>query len=239
MLLTHIDVLIKEQKEIKYSCQLYEEMIEKWIEREANKVEKIEKEALRNFSDQLAMDLFLNRKDRGSEKIPKDELSTLAQQWQIPLDDWQLTGRSLLNRDAVGNYKFAHRSIMEYLFVKHFLGLPRDQRLIIAWTDQMYKFLHEMLQIRTETGNEIPDLYNVNLREIGKLSNRIPRLLRSKKKELSKNDVEKMIKEFDFFDASRNKRGRGIEHDYQELRSQEEEIVFDLSTGLMWQKSGS
>jgi len=143
MLLAHIDYLINAKREIRYTYEVYEEMVEAWLERERGFVQ--EKEDLRQFSELLAVDLYLKRTLRGAERIPKAELSDLAQQWHIQLDSWKLSGRSLLNRDAEGNYKFAHRSIMEYLFVKRFFD--GDLRCLkCEWTDQMQKFLREMLE---------------------------------------------------------------------------------------------
>jgi hypothetical protein len=50
--------------------------------------------------------------------------------------------RSLLNRDAQGNLKFAHRSIMEYLFVARFRKFPSSTPRL-EWTDQMKRFYWE------------------------------------------------------------------------------------------------
>jgi uncharacterized protein YjbI with pentapeptide repeats len=139
MLLAHIPDLIEHGVGIKTSYQLYEVMVEAWLDRESGWVDK---EALRAFSEQLAVDLFVNRKTRGEEQVTKEELSQLAQQWGVTLEGWKLSGRSLLNRDATGNYKFAHRSIMEFLFVKPWLDNDEKARQV-ALTDQMSKFLAE------------------------------------------------------------------------------------------------
>jgi len=145
MVLTSIPDLLESKQKLEYSYQLYEIMIETWLDREIGITPQLSKERMRGFSERLAADLYFNRMTRGSERIPISELNLLARQWAIPLEDWQLTGRSLLNRDAVGNYKFAHRSIMEYLLVKRFID--GDMSLVdIEWTDTMKKFLTEMLQ---------------------------------------------------------------------------------------------
>jgi hypothetical protein len=145
MLLAHLDDVLKSRRNFKYSYQLYQEMIEAWLRREKGMVKEIEINDLRNFSELLAVDLYLNRAERKSERLPKEELATLADHWRIPLDEWKLTGRSLLNRDAEGNYKFAHRSIMEYLFIVRFFH--QDKRTLqTEWTDQMHVFLWEMVR---------------------------------------------------------------------------------------------
>jgi uncharacterized protein YjbI with pentapeptide repeats len=145
MLLAHIDTLLGTTRTIRYSFELYEEMIEAWLAREEGMVEGVTGKELREFSERLAVDLFCNHDQRGSERIPKPEIAALARQWGIPLEEWKLTSRSLLNRDADGNYKFAHRSIMEYLFVKrHVSGAEEIQS--VPWTDQMRTFLVEMIK---------------------------------------------------------------------------------------------
>ena len=142
MLLAFIPDLMATELRVDHSFELYSALVESWLDRESGWVTK---ENLRAFSERLAVDLFLNRASRGAERIPRSELIDLAREWEVQLDDWQLTGRSLLNRDAAGNYKFAHRSIMEYVFVKCFCDgqVPPNKE---PWTDQMKAFLVEMMR---------------------------------------------------------------------------------------------
>jgi hypothetical protein len=153
MLLAHIDDLLKSGKEFHEKYELYEEMVEAWLQREEGFVQG--KDNLRQFSEILAKDLFLNKEERGAERVPKAALRELANYWKISLDDWKLTGRSLLNRDADGNYKFAHRSFLEYLFVKRFFDGDREC-LGVEWTDQMEEFLWEMLEKQASTTQKLP-----------------------------------------------------------------------------------
>jgi hypothetical protein len=89
------------------------------------------------------------------ERIPYDELAKLAQDWSIDLSQWQLSGRSLLNRDSQGNYKFAHRSIMEFLFVNRIIQGDSDCSGIIL-SDQMKSFLIEQI---------VPESISLDLKE--------------------------------------------------------------------------
>jgi formylglycine-generating enzyme required for sulfatase activity len=146
MLLSYIPDIIETDANLMHTAQLYDIMIEKWLEREERWVKK---EDLLRFSEMLAVDIFINKSTRGFERIPANELGELANQWQIKLENWQITGRSLLNRDAEGNYKFSHRSIMEYLFVRSFLKMSADERPMVDWTDQMKMFCLEMSAIKT------------------------------------------------------------------------------------------
>jgi hypothetical protein len=153
MLLSHIDELIEADRVVRYSFELYEEMIRAWIRREEGFIKR--PDDLRQFSERLAVDLYRNRATRGAERITKSGLSNLARQWNIQLDEWELSGRSLLNRDAAGNYKFAHRSIMEYLFVKRFVE-GEAHTLDVEWTDQMKRFLAEMLEKHLQETGTLP-----------------------------------------------------------------------------------
>ena len=141
MLLAHIPDLLVDDKEFNHSYQIYEAMVDAWIKRESF-IEN--KDNLRNFSNQLAIDLYVNSDIRGAERIPYNQLSALASQWGISVEQWKLTSRSLLNRDSEGNYKFAHRSIMEYLFVKQ-LTEKNEVCSGVFLTDQMMMFLKEVL----------------------------------------------------------------------------------------------
>ena len=143
MLLTHIPDVIGQNTSIQYAYQLYEVMIDGWLDRETYWVDK---GALQSLSERLAENIYLHREQRGAEHVSLEELEKLTDEWGIELQPWQIAGRSLLNRDAEGNNKFAHRSIMEYLFVKRLLALPRREREPVALTDQMRMFLTEMAQ---------------------------------------------------------------------------------------------
>jgi hypothetical protein len=230
MILSHIQDLVQPEKDFKYTFQLYEEMITRWLDREKYFVS--DTAALREFSELLAIDLFKNKSERGGERIHYDDLLPLAQQLNIPLKDWQLRGRSLLNRDVAGNYKFAHRSIMEYLFVKRILEMQPETRPSVALTDMMTKFLEELLDDHAEKKQKPPDLRFIEISQWLKYH------LRSQPQKLADDDVKKILKKYDFFDSSKNKQGKGIKHRYF-LSGEKEQIIEDLSTNLMWQQSGS
>lgn len=144
MLLTYLpDVMNDAELRIEYAFQLYEVMVEKWLKREKG---WIEPRQLREFSERLAIDLYTKREERGAERLPPSELSKFLPKLNGALDALVLRRRSLLNRDALGNLKFAHRSIMEYLFVYRFASLPADQRPNVGWTDLMKVFATEMIR---------------------------------------------------------------------------------------------
>jgi formylglycine-generating enzyme required for sulfatase activity len=171
MLLTHIPDVLASEKTVRTASELYQVVVDRWLKREDRWVDP---EALRSFSERLAVNLYTNRAGRGTEHIPHTELTQLVADWELPaLEDWQLRGRSLLNGDAEGNYKFAHRSIMEYLFVTQLLSANPECRGV-ELTDQMQFFLRELLLQRSSAAPREPldlravvlcdmDLQGVNL----------------------------------------------------------------------------
>jgi hypothetical protein len=150
MLLDHIDDLISSTRKFQYSYEIYEAMIEAWLTREEKYVSKA---LLREFSELVAVDIYTNREVRKAEKITSSELSRIANAISPEIADWQnndsasLTNRSLLNRDAEGNRKFSHRSIMEYLFIIKSINCLQGF-IGVQWTDQMYRFWYEIVSSR-------------------------------------------------------------------------------------------
>jgi hypothetical protein len=159
MLLAHIPDLIRSNPNIYNSSQLYDAMIEAWLDRESFWVDK---KTLRAHSEMLAVEIFRHREIRGSELINARDLADLSAKWSIDIEKWKLTNRSLLNRDAQGNYKFAHRSIMEYLFIVRFLKGDAGCSYITL-TDQMKVFLAEKLGVVFPHCLSINDLQGIDL----------------------------------------------------------------------------
>jgi hypothetical protein len=113
-------------------------MVKEWLGREEAHVKP--QHDLRRFSEMLAVDLYQKRAIRKAEHMPREEINVLARKWNIPSDDWQLTDyqlstRLLLNRDAVGNYKFAHRIVIPIRF--------RDESLAILVAETSHDFAFE------------------------------------------------------------------------------------------------
>jgi hypothetical protein len=236
MLLAHIDDLLASGRNFSYSFQLYEEMVEAWLQREEGRVEGLQKEPLREFCERLAIELFVRRQAEGSERLPYEAIEPLAQKFGIKVEGWKLSGRSLLNRDAEDNFKFAHRSIMEYLFVKRFLAMPIVDRPELQWTDQMKRFLWEIVQAHKA---KPLDLSKADLSGFAQLVGVKPLSLRHAPQTVSTGQAQEMIKRLGFFDSSWNKSGRGIVHVYVAYVRDNQKLVLDLTTGLTWQQSGT
>ena len=144
MLLSYIrDILDGDVQHINRTVDVYKVIVEKWLEREHTFDNTIDPDRLHAFSKKLAVDFHM----QSAYEIHYDQLEPLARNWGFNFSQQKLTSRSLLNRDGLGNYKFAHRSIMEYLFVDSLVegleGLGSAEL-----TDQMYWFLLEFLGLK-------------------------------------------------------------------------------------------
>jgi hypothetical protein len=188
MLLAYIPELMLNAAPPRFTYELYALMINAWIRRESAWAST---KALMEVSEELAVNLYVRRQERGMERIPENELEVIARAKNIPLRKWQITGRSLLNRDAFGNYKFAHRSIMEFLFVYRLLS--RDKRCYNhELDDQMKKFMFDIFNAALPLPEPRPTVqqYYGHLlkRKIIVISNELIRSGVVKKHELSANN---------------------------------------------------
>jgi len=124
MLLSYIDFLVESKQEFKNTYQIYETLVDKWIEREANKrkpktsdCEKFKKD-LHKYSQLVAVEIYRQRTHTDMLSLKKDAACKIVDQNNLGLSNYEITGQSLLTRDAEGNWKFAHKSILEFLLAK-------------------------------------------------------------------------------------------------------------------------
>jgi hypothetical protein len=119
MLLAYIEDLLDspiiEQDGSEYS--LYKALVESWLLREEGKT-RIPSSRLWLACEILAVRMHQIRQTEISEKQLDDEITHVVDLQQIK--DIDLKGRSLLNRNSEGNYRFSHYSFQEFL-VAHFI----------------------------------------------------------------------------------------------------------------------
>ena len=146
-LLSYFKEIFQKEAGIQSVNDLYEKIIENWINHEPNWKDK---SLLSLFVQRLALDIYLRRKERGMESITQNELVQKAKNWEIPLYFLENNIRSLISQTQSGSFKFSHRSIMEYLFIKRLVSGDKScyQTLL---TDQMNKFLLETLENKNPT----------------------------------------------------------------------------------------
>lgn len=112
MILAYIDDLLSdENREYKYSFELYSELVNKWIKRE--QIKNVNK-YLYAFSEKVALYMY----NKGTSYIESKEIKSLCTTYFIDFKPGLARTRSLLNRNAEGQYKFAHMSILEYFLAK-------------------------------------------------------------------------------------------------------------------------
>lgn len=216
MILQNIEDLFEGERTFKYSHELYEEIVKAWLKREVGRGLVNREDSLRDFSKTLAVELMQRSQQEGAnyaEELSYEEVIPFAK--ELNLDTWKAISRSLLIRTG-DRFRFAHRSIMEYLFVKHFITLKPEERPEMFWSNQMGRFLSEMAK-----------------------DNSCRKAARSKGVTLVKSGVKIMLAEQDFYDSYESKYGQGIEHFYVCYGLEEDSLIVDLATGLTWQRSGS
>ena len=129
MLLAHMDDFLEDNtKAYQYTHEIYEALIEKWIIREGRRKPKAEREGfmkdLRLFSKEFAWFIFKKWKKEKVLVANKKEVEDYGLLFLAYLSEQDIRSRSLLNRDAEGNLKFSHKSILEYFLAKEILSTP-------------------------------------------------------------------------------------------------------------------
>ncbi len=123
MLMSYIDYLVEDNKIYTSTWQIYEVLIEKWLIRESEKWKKENKqkifiENLRKLSHRVAKEIYNNWINDGKLLIAKERAKQIADEFQIELSADEVNGKSLLTNDATQNWKFAHKSILEFFLAK-------------------------------------------------------------------------------------------------------------------------
>ena len=126
MLLSRIDDFLEyDNQSFESVSDIYAHLIDRWIQREASwKLENRRdtfKRELRSFSQQLALNLFDTWQTENRLHIKVEELDDFLNKVNFELSELEIRSQSLLNRDAEGNLKFAHKSIWEYLLAEQIL----------------------------------------------------------------------------------------------------------------------
>jgi hypothetical protein len=133
MLLALIPDLAVSKKKIHELYDLYQFMVDKWLERESRWVNR---DSLLAISKRLAVFMYAEKGPGQGDRASNDELRKVVAELSEQVDWRHLTARSLLNRDSDGNFKFAHRSIMEFLFVSAAID-GKGKCFGVVWTDLM------------------------------------------------------------------------------------------------------
>jgi len=129
MLLSYIDYLLDDTRNYKSINNIYDTLVSKWLIREAEKRKGLVERAtfvrnLERLSQNLAIALYMVWKNENRLFLSKEETLEIASRYNIQLNAHEITGQSLLTCDGQGNWKFAHKSIMEFFLAKEVVENP-------------------------------------------------------------------------------------------------------------------
>lgn len=119
LLLSYIDVLLSDKRKYGTTLDVYEALIDKWLERDTSRNEhpKETKNQIMSLLQRAAIKMYNNFPVAGYY-LDSNTISSLSAELEITAPGDMLRGRSLLNRDARGDWKFAHKSFLEFFLAK-------------------------------------------------------------------------------------------------------------------------
>lgn len=129
LLLSYIDDLIEDNIEYAELSDIYNTLIDKWLQREVNRIQdkterQKQKDTLRRFSIDIAKTIYSNWKNVKSMQLNSEQMSSFMSNYgynEVPFD---IKRRSLINRNASGAFKFAHKSFLEFFLAKELFNNP-------------------------------------------------------------------------------------------------------------------
>lgn len=160
MLLEFVDdLIIDETKSYDYAYEIYGALISKWIEREP-----IKDEYLYSFCEKVALSMWCKTRNY----IREDEIEDLCRKYNIQIAKNETKSKSLLNRDADGNYKFAHKSFLEFFLAKIAYKNFKFRRMVMLSKNKsigmLAYFLREMdiVHLKELSRKDCPDMIDIS-----------------------------------------------------------------------------
>ena len=125
---------------------VYQSFIESWLRREEKKI-KIPWEKLKQACELLALEMQKGHSGKGVQRhvseaklnIVMEEMCDISYIKQI-----DIKGKSLLNRNADGEFRFSHFSIQEFLVAHHFVnGSNFEEVSNLIGSESVFRFLSQ------------------------------------------------------------------------------------------------
>lgn len=115
MVLSYIDDLIglASQKDLT-SVELYSRIIEKWFEREQQAQDNITIQDLFNFSKDLALYIYNNRKNNSDTFVESQDFQEFLKTYGFENILYAFNVKSLINRFSNGSIKFCHKTFWDF-----------------------------------------------------------------------------------------------------------------------------
>lgn len=163
MLLNHIDLFVDNPRTFQNSYDVFEILVERWIENEANKprfsIVRDIKENLLIFSKLIALEIYKRRKENNVLHLDKTRVIQIAKDNHLNLKNYEITGESLLVKDASENWKFSHKSILEYFIAKSVLENPSFEEEVVWVGFYGAKHFYNEVKNRTVMTKSVPFKY--------------------------------------------------------------------------------
>ena len=152
---------------------LYGSLVRMWLLREVRKLKRLEadpptEEDLRQACRRLAIHMHRNEE----QELDRDRLGELLEQQDVKrLTAMHLGGRALLNKTSSGAFRFAHKTVQEFLVVEE-LGvqlLAGEKVEAVPATDEMIRFYFSSILAEPEFPNLAPHLKIDQIESLGAL----------------------------------------------------------------------
>lgn len=129
LLLSYMDDLLDGNSEFKTIYEIYRVLIDKWLQREVNKIQSEEaryeqKKMLYHFSVRIARTIYENWKETKSMLLNPEQMDDFMTRFNYSEVPYELKRRSLINRNVSGYYKFAHKSFLEFFLAQEYFHNP-------------------------------------------------------------------------------------------------------------------
>lgn len=148
LLLSYMDDLLDGNFEFKTIYEIYRVLIDKWLQREVNKIQSEEarseqKKVLYHFSVRIARTIYENWKDTKSMLLSPEQMESFMTRFNYSKVPYELKRRSLINRNVSGYYKFAHKSFLEFFLAQEYFHNPTSN-FEFEGMDMARRFYEEM-----------------------------------------------------------------------------------------------
>jgi hypothetical protein len=149
------DLIESENQSLKTTFDIYESLILTWLNRESLKYDEQKRWELKinlTIFYYAVCDFIYMNYDKNGAYIPLNKAIELSQEFKINLSEIEIKSRSLLNRNSNGDYKFSHKSFLEFFlaYVGFIERTVKDQNNCIKYNLENYdmarKFIDDIVR---------------------------------------------------------------------------------------------
>lgn len=125
LLLSYMDDLLDSNADFKTLFEIYSQLIDRWLQREVNKISipterEKQKEQLYKFSAEIATTIYSNWQATKSMQLSPAQMDLFMKRYNYSNVPYEFKRRSLINRNVVGYFKFAHKSFLEFFLAREY-----------------------------------------------------------------------------------------------------------------------